>query len=158
MAQQDCLLAHTACSCLKPTSSIISVELNTTQATLRTLLSRTAQAPTAALYPSQITSSLLPAEGGVRLVHVPTQVQARQANVVSRLLEPEQLAWKVFQTHHLGLAPQLQRLAYGASVIFSTVSTLSLQLPARLSGYVTAFKALQPHRLLPVSALHAMTN
>ena len=62
-------------------------------------------------------------KGGWGLVHVPTQVQALQAKVVSRLLEPEQLAWKVFQTHHLGLAPQLQRLAYGASILFSTVST-----------------------------------
>ena len=47
------------------------------------------QAPTASLYPGQITSSLLPAKGGVGLVHMPTQVQALQAKVVSRLLEPE---------------------------------------------------------------------
>ena len=113
------------------------------------------QASTASLYPGQITSSLLPAKGGVGLVHMPTQVQALQAKVVSRLLEPEQLAWKVFQNHHLGLAPQLQCLAYGASILFSTVSTQSLHLPARLNGYVTAFRALQPHRLLPVSAMHA---
>ena len=86
---------------------------------------------------------------------MPTQVQALQAKVVSRLLEPEQLAWKVFQNHHLGLAPQLQCLAYGASILFSTVSTQSLHLPARLNGYVTAFRALRPHRLLPVSAMHA---
>ena len=113
------------------------------------------QAPTASLYPGQITSSLLPAKGGVGLVNMPTQVQALQAKVVSRLLEPEQLAWKVFQNHHLGLAPQLQCLAYGASILFSTVSTQSLHLPARLNGYVTGFRALQPHRLLPVSAMHA---
>ena len=113
------------------------------------------QAPTASLYPGQITSSLLPAKGGVGLVHMPTQVQALQAKVESRLLEPEQLAWKVFQNHHFGLAPQLQCLAYGASILFSTVSTQSLHLPARLNGYVTAFRALQPHRLLPVSAMHA---
>ena len=113
------------------------------------------QAPTASLYPGQITSSLLPARGGVGVVHMPTQVQALQAKVVSRLLEPEQLARKVFQNHHLGLAPQLQCLAYGASILFSTVSTQSLHLPARLNGYVTAFRALRPHRLLPVSAMHA---
>ena len=77
------------------------------------------------------------------------------ANVVSRELEPEQLAWIVFQTDHLGVAPQLQHLTYGASVVFSTVSTQSLQLPAGLTGYVTAFRAPQPHRLLPVSAMHA---
>ena len=74
---------------------------------------------------------------------------------MSRLFETEQLAWKVLQNHHLGLAPQRQCLAYGASILFSTVSTQSLHLPARLNGYVTAFRALQPHRLLPVSAMHA---
>ena len=47
------------------------------------------------------------------------------------------------------LAPQLQCTAS------SSVSTQSLHLPARLNGYVTAFRALQPHRLLPVSAMHA---
>ena len=68
---------------------------------------------------------------------MPTQVQALQAKVVSRLLEPEQLAWKVFQNHHLGLAPQLQCLANGASILFSRVSTQSLHLPARLNGQIT---------------------
>ena len=37
------------------------------------------QAPTASLYPGQITSSLLPAKGGWGLVHMPTQVQTLQA-------------------------------------------------------------------------------
>ena len=32
-------------------------------------------------------------------------------------------------------------------------STESLRLPTRLSGYVTTFRALQPHRLQPVSAM-----
>ena len=114
------------------------------------------QAPTTSLYPGQITSSLLPAKGGVGLVHVPRgDVRPLTAKVVSCLLEPEQLAWKVFQTHHLGLAPQPHRLANGASILFSTVSMQSLHLPARLNGYVTAFRSLQPHRSLPVSAMHA---
>lgn len=112
-------------------------------------------APTAALFPGELTSSLPPAKGGVGLVEVPTQVQALQAKVVSRLLEPEQLAWKVFQMHHLGLAPQMQQLAYGADILFTTVKTSCLQLPARLSGYVSAFRSLQPHRLLPITAMQA---
>ena len=37
-------------------------------------------------------------------MHVPTQVQALQAKVISRLLEPERLAWKVFQLYHLSQA------------------------------------------------------
>ncbi|KAL3143898.1 hypothetical protein ABBQ32_003713 [Trebouxia sp. C0010 RCD-2024] len=89
-------------------------------------------------------SSLLPAQGGVGLVQVPTQIQALQAKVVSRLLEPERLAWKVLQLHHLSHAPQPRQLAYGASILFSTASTASLQLPPRFLGYVTAFRALQP--------------
>ncbi len=38
----------------------------------------------------ELTSSL-----GCGLVHEPTQIQALQAKVISRLLEPERLAWKV---------------------------------------------------------------
>ena len=59
----------------------------------------------------------------------------------------------VFQLHHLSSAPQAQQLAYGATILFSTLGTGCLQLPARQSGYVTAFRALHPHRLLP---LHGM--
>ncbi|KAL3149626.1 hypothetical protein ABBQ32_001668 [Trebouxia sp. C0010 RCD-2024] len=114
-----------------------------------------ASTPSAALFPRVLTSSLLPAQGGVGLVEVPTQIQALQAKVVSRLLEPERLAWKVLQLHHLSHAPQPRQLAYGASILFSTASTASLQLPPRLLGYVTAFRALQPHRLLPVNAMPA---
>ena len=107
----------------------------------------------AALFPGELASSLPLTHGGVGLVHVPTQVQALQAKVISRLLEPERLAWKVFQLYHLSQASQVQPLGYGASILFSTLSTDSLQLPARLSGYVAAFRALQPHRLQPVSAM-----
>ena len=75
--------------------------------------------------------------------------------MVSRLLEPERLAWKVFQLHHLSSAPHTRALAYGATILFSTVSISCLQLPARLTWYVTAFKALQPHCLLKVDAMPA---
>ena len=100
-----------------------------------------------------LTSSLPPAQGRVGLVEVPTQIQALQAEVVSRLLEPEHLAWKVFQLHHLSKAPHTYALAYGATILFSTVSISGLQLPTRLTKYVTAFKALQPHRLLKIDAI-----
>jgi len=89
----------------------------------------------------------------VGFVHVPTQIQALQAKVISRLLEPERLAWKVFQVYHLSQASQVQPLGYGASILFSTLSTDQLPLPARLSAYVAAFRALHPHRLQPVTAM-----
>ena len=92
-------------------------------------------------------------KGGVGLVQMPTQIQALQAKVISRLLEPERLAWKVFQLYHLSQASQVQPLGYGASILFSTLSTDQLQLPARLSAYVAAFRALHPHRLQPVTAM-----
>ncbi|DBA84921.1 TPA: hypothetical protein ACH3X1_005932 [Trebouxia sp. C0004] len=114
-----------------------------------------APAPSAALFPRVLTSSLLPAQGGVGLVEVPTQIQALQAKVVSRLLEPERLAWKVFQLHHLSDAPRTRALAYGATILFSTISIGCLQLPARLTGYVLAFRALRPHRLLKINAMPA---
>ncbi|KAA6418076.1 MAG: hypothetical protein FRX49_11993 [Trebouxia sp. A1-2] len=110
-------------------------------------------APGAALFPGELASSLPLSKGGVGLVHVPTQVQALQAKVISRLLEPERLAWKVFQLHHLSQASQVQPLGYGASILFSTLHTDQLQLPARLSAYVAAFRALHPHRLQSVSAM-----
>ncbi|KAA6412934.1 MAG: hypothetical protein FRX49_13766 [Trebouxia sp. A1-2] len=110
-------------------------------------------APGAALFPGELASSLPLSKGGVGLVHVPTQVQALQAKVISRLLEPERLAWKVFQLHHLSQASQVQPLGYEASILFSTLHTDQLQLPARLSAYVAAFRALHPHRLQSVSAM-----
>ena len=75
-----------------------------------------------ALFPGELASSLPLTHGGVGLVHVPTQVQALQAKVISRLLEPERLAWKVFQLYHLSRASQVQPLGYGASILFSTDS------------------------------------
>ena len=110
-------------------------------------------APGAALFPGELTSSLPLSGGGVGLVHVPTQVQALQAKVISRLLEPERLAWKVFQPYRLSQASQVQPLGYGASILFSTPSINQLQLPARLSAYVAAFGALRPHRLQSVHAM-----
>ncbi|DBB01678.1 TPA: hypothetical protein ACH3X1_000311 [Trebouxia sp. C0004] len=86
---------------------------------------------------------------------VPTQIQALQAKVVSRLLKPERLAWKVFQLHHLSDAPRTRALAYGATILFSTISIGCLQSPARLTGYVLAFRALRPHRLLKINAMPA---
>ncbi|DBB18502.1 TPA: hypothetical protein ACH3X3_000142 [Trebouxia sp. C0006] len=86
--------------------------------------------PRVAQFPWELTSSLPLSKGGLGLVHVPTQIQALQAKVVSRLLEPERLAWKVFQLYHLSHASQVQPLGYGASILFSTLSTDHLQLPA----------------------------
>ena len=85
--------------------------------------------PGAALFPGELTSSLPLSGGGVGLVHVPTQVQALQAKVISRLLEPERLAWKVFQLYHVSQASQVQPLGYGASILFSTLSIQQLETP-----------------------------
>ncbi|KAA6416665.1 MAG: hypothetical protein FRX49_13364 [Trebouxia sp. A1-2] len=54
-------------------------------------------APASALFPGELASSLPLSKGGVGLVHVPTQVQALQAKVISRLLELARLAWKTTQ-------------------------------------------------------------
>ena len=112
-----------------------------------------ATAPRVSLHPSHLTSSLPPDRGGVGLVEVPTQVQALQAKLVSRLLEPERLPWKVFQLHQLSSSQLASQLQYGAAVICSTVSISSLQLPGRLASYVTAFRALHPHRLQSPDAM-----
>ncbi|DBB01263.1 TPA: hypothetical protein ACH3X1_001129 [Trebouxia sp. C0004] len=124
------------------------------RATLKTLLPCPPQPPRlpCSLGAHQL---LAPCPRGVGLVEVPTQIQALQAKVVSRLLEPERLAWKVFQLHHLSDAPRTRALAYGATILFSTISIGCLQLPARLTGYVLAFRALRPHRLLKINAMPA---
>jgi hypothetical protein len=70
--------------------------------------------PGAALFPEELTSSLPLSKGGVGLMHVPTQIQAVQAKVISRLLEPERLAWKVFQLYHLSQASQVQPLGHAS--------------------------------------------
>ena len=97
-------------------------------------------------------SSLPSSKGGVGLVHVPTRVQASQAKVVSRLLEPERLAWKVFQLYHPSQASQVH--AVKGCAAFSDQHSVQhaqyscqLQWPARLSVYVAAFRALHPHLL-----------
>ena len=108
--------------------------------------------PGAALFPGELTSSLSLSKGCVGLVHVPTQIQALQATVICRMLEPERLTWKVFQLYHLSQASQVQPLGYGASSLFSTLKTSQLQLPARVSGYLAALRALHPHRLQRVTA------
>jgi hypothetical protein len=92
-------------------------------------------------------------KGGVGFVHVPTQVQPLQAKVIARLLEPERLAWKVFQLNHLSQASQVQPLGYRASILFRVLNTDQLQLPAMLSAYVAAFRDLDPPRGLSVTAM-----
>ena len=64
------------------------------------------------------------------LVHVPTQIQTLQVKVISRLLEPERLAWKVLQLYHLSQASQVRPLGYRAGILFSTLDTDQLQMPA----------------------------
>ena len=61
----------------------------------------------------------------------------------------------MFQRHHLSNAAHTHALAYRATILFSLVSISCLQLPAKLTGYVTAFKGLQFHRLLKINAMPA---
>ena len=112
-----------------------------------------ATAPRVSLHPGHLTSSLPPDRGGVGLVDIPSQIQALQAKLVSRLLEPERLPWKVFQLHRLSCSQLAVQLQYGAAAIFSSIPISSLQLPVRLAGYVTAFRALHPRRLQSPDAM-----
>ncbi len=59
----------------------------------------------------------------------------------------------MFQLYHLSQASQIQPLGYRASILCSTLDTDQLQMPALLSAYVLAFRALHPHRLLSVSGM-----
>ncbi len=55
--------------------------------------------------------------------------------------------------YHPSQASHVQPLGYEACILFSTLSTDQLQLPARLSAYVAAFKALHPDRLQPATVM-----
>ena len=79
------------------------------------------------------------------------QIQALQAKVISRLLEVERLAWKVFQLYHLSQASQVQPLGYGASFLFSTLSTDQLQFA---SSAVSLCGGLQGSSSSPPSTSH----
>ncbi len=117
------------------------------------------QLPT--LVQGELTSSLPSSKGGVGLVHVLTRVQALQAKVVSRLLEPERLAGKVFQLYHLSQASQVHAVKgcaafSGQHFVEHAQYSCQLQCPARLSVCVAAFRALHPH-LLQICLLDVVT-
>ena len=60
---------------------------------------------------------------------------------------------RCFQLHQLSSSQLAHQLQYGAAVMCSSLPISSLQLPARLAGYVAAFRALHPHRLQPADAM-----
>ncbi|BDA51424.1 hypothetical protein COCOBI_18-3020 [Coccomyxa sp. Obi] len=113
----------------------------------------------ARLYPGKDSCFHAVKDGGIALVEVRAQILAVQAKVVSRLLEPEQLAWKAFfdfwlyrstawQTaqesrpaHHQHIW-QLERF-----LPFSAFDAQRMQAPLRVRQYVYAYQKLQPHRL-----------
>ena len=74
--------------------------------------------PWVAQFPGELTSSLPLLKGGVGLVHMPTQIQTLQAEVVSRLLEPERLAWKMIQLYRLSQASARGQWVLGGKAFF----------------------------------------
>ena len=90
------------------------------------------------------------------MVDTRLQTQALQARNMSRLLEPDTHAWKAYFAQWFGRSPAwlhahpgvpgraLDAWGQGLAVLFTTVPLAGL--PARVAGYVDAFRALQPHR------------
>ena len=102
------------------------------------------------LSPQRSVCSLPWTAGGVRLADIAIMVKALQAKVISRLLNPQRLPWKVFATHWIATT---DKMGVGLASLFSGTGHSRLSIPARLLGYITAFHHLQPHRLQPAAAL-----
>ncbi|BDA47893.1 probable LINE-1 retrotransposable element ORF2 protein at N-terminal half [Coccomyxa sp. Obi] len=131
--------------------------LHTFVAANRPVLSGTS----ARLYPGKDTCFHAVKDGGIALVDLRAQILALQAKVVSRLLEPEQLAWKAFFDFWLYRSTAWQaaqasaRLAahhqhiwqLGRFLPFSAYDAQKMQAPLRVHQYVYAYQKLQPHRL-----------
>ena len=82
---------------------------------------------------------------------------------MSQLLEPEQHAWKAFFAQWLDRSPAwrqahpavalrgLDRWGLGLAALFFSVPISARDMPPRVLAYVTAFRALQPHRAYSVA-------
>ncbi|BDA51426.1 probable LINE-1 retrotransposable element ORF2 protein [Coccomyxa sp. Obi] len=114
----------------------------------------------ARLYPGKDTCFHAVKDGGIALVDLRAQILALQAKVVSRLLEPEQLAWKAFfdfwlyRTTAWQTAQEPRPAAHhqhiwqlGRFLPFSAFDAQRMQAPLRVRQYVYAYQKLQPHRL-----------
>ena len=131
--------------------------LHTFVAANRPVLSGTS----ARLYPGKDTCFHAVKDGGIALVDLRAKILALQAKVVSRLLEPEQLAWKAFFDFWLfrstawqaaqaptRLTAQHQHIwQLGRFLPFSAFHAQRMQAPLRVRQYVYAYQQLQPHRL-----------
>ena len=124
------------------------------------------QLAAAALYPSRETSARDSLQGGIGLVHIQSQLCALQAKIISRLLEPEPLAWKAFFDRHLFRdeadlvsRPQLREPGrqhvwrLGRALLFSSFPVSRLDAPPRALAYISAFMQLGHHRLVAADAL-----
>ncbi|BDA45595.1 probable LINE-1 retrotransposable element ORF2 protein at N-terminal half [Coccomyxa sp. Obi] len=114
----------------------------------------------ARLYPGKDTCFHAVKDGGIALVDLRAQILALQAKVVSRLLEPEQLAWKAFFDFWLYRSTAWQTAQeprpaahhqhiwqLGRFLPFSAFDAQRMQASLRVRQYVYAYQKLQPHRL-----------
>ncbi|BDA46021.1 probable LINE-1 retrotransposable element ORF2 protein [Coccomyxa sp. Obi] len=112
----------------------------------------------ARLYPGKDTCFHAVKDGGIALVDLRAQILALQAKVVSRLLEPEQLAWKAFFDFWLYRSTAWQTAQeprpaahhqhiwqLGRFLPFSAFDAQRMQAPLRVRQYVYAYQK-QPRR------------
>lgn len=98
------------------------------------------------MYPNYATCMLPFSEGGINLVHVPTQVTALHAKFVASLFGPIHRIWQGLTLSMLSSAPA----TFGLSSWVVTAPTALPHniLPPRLSTYVKAFADTKPHRIV----------
>jgi hypothetical protein len=109
------------------------------------------------MYPRRETCALDLAQGGIGLLAIQEQLQALLGKVVGRLMEPEQLPWKAFFDDSLACAGAPHHTwRLGGHLISSTMPLGGTGLPPRTRAYISAYRALAPHRLVdPVLMPHA---
>jgi hypothetical protein len=129
------------------------------------------------LYPNRAVSALPWEQGGMRFPDVHGIVIALQSSVISRLLRPQQAAWKLMLIQWLGRpstwvqdhpdvpARDIDCWGLGVRALFCTPelplhtlpdAALIGGVPARVLSYIRAFRRLLPHRDTPATTFAAI--
>lgn len=110
----------------------------------------------ARLFPRREVCAMEWAEGGIRLVDIELMIQALQAKIIARLLDPARHVWKLYMRARLSRAAQVKpprgpiaTVPWGAGLatVLTTLPPKVMTVGPRMDSYVRAFRALLPNRI-----------
>ena len=111
-------------------------------------------------HPRKATTCLPEVDGGMKAVHVPAMLQALHAKIWARLSLPGPSLWKTLLLHKLASSNHgIWNL--GSFSALSTIPPKSVNMPARVTAYMAAFRALSCHRVTsphPLSPEQVLTE